>query len=149
MKTNLSTRFVLLVALTTAALVFAGCAMRAVIGGGAPSPDGRSYLAVTVRTPPGIGYDERSEKSVTIGISTRGTEPSENLLLTQYSLTAGQLDWDVKWESNDRVTVELFEHPPGVSMSSTAAIERKTPRISIRTVTFARASGLRRFEPVI
>jgi len=125
-----------------------GCASRVVIGGGAKSPDNAVYLSVDVATAPGVPYDERGEKLVRISISQRGAGNQSLLLQKDFKLVAAQLDWDIKWQSPNRVNVELFEYPSGVSMHSESARNKTAPRVAVTSLSFARSEKDAAFRPV-
>jgi hypothetical protein len=125
-----------------------GCASRVVIGGGAESPDKAIYLSVDVATAPGVPYDERGEKLVRISISERGAGNRSLLLQKDLKFDAAQLDWDIKWQSPDRVNVDLFEYPPGISMHSDSARNKTAPRVAVTSLSFARSGKDAPFKPV-
>lgn len=125
-----------------------GCASRVVIGGGAESPDKTVYLSVDIATAPGVPYDERGEKLVRISISERGAGNRSSLLQKDLKVVAAQLDWDIKWQSPNRVNVELFEYPPGISMHSDSARNKTAPRVAVTSLSLVRSGKDAAFKPV-
>jgi len=135
-------------AFVAVALLASGCYMKVKIDSGTDSPNGDLRLAVVTYSGRGEGYDERKEKEIYVSIYRRGSEPREYLYSKQFNLVAGELDWDIAWQSPDQVKVDFFEFPPGFSRWSDAAVYRKAPTIRLMTMTLSRSAGEKPFHEV-
>ena len=128
-------RFLAFVALAASVV---GCYMQVKIDGGVDSPFEDLHAGVIAYTGRGEGFSERKAKEVYVNVFRRGTTPPQYLFATKFTVTAADLDWDIKWKSRDEVEIDFFEYPPGVSRWSDAAVNRKAPTIPLKTMTLVR-----------
>jgi len=98
-------------------------------------------LVVIVRVGPG---KRERQHEIFVGIGDRGDNPAIKYLHEEYTyLLAGELDWRVNWQSNERVTLELLERlDPG---AKGAAAEVRT----LIVLTFVRDAASGKFRQLL
>jgi hypothetical protein len=97
-----------------AVIFLSGCSDRVRLEGFKDSPSGKYRASVVALGALGRGYDELTPKDVDLWISDRGAKSDKPQLYHEHielSL-AGEVQWDLRWQSETSVTILLFDYGP-------------------------------------
>lgn len=107
-------------ALAWAMLAAQGCA-RTYVGHGARSPDGKTILDVTCHGAVGRAYSDNTAKLVDVWIGPLYRKSDREALFThRYKYHGADVYWDIRWNSSEAVTVDVFDYGDGVLASDGA-----------------------------
>jgi hypothetical protein len=130
--------------LTIAALlgfVGYGCT-RTYLGHAQRSPDGRTILNVTCHGAVGRAYSDNTAKLVDVWIGPLYRKSDREALFThRYKCHGADLYWDIRWNSTEAVTVDVFDYGEGVLASDGAKTGARSNHIVTLKYALDKQSG--------
>lgn len=91
-----------------------GC-MHTVVGGHGESPDARYRLWISSHGASGKAYVDKSKKKIWVSVTSRESTNSATLFQHRYILTGSDIAWNIRWLSDEAVSVEFYDWGDGVS----------------------------------
>jgi len=82
---------------------------------GAPSPNKRFSLAISSHGASRKAYVDKTKKNIWITIYNRESTNAMALFQQRYILIGSDIDWRVKWLSDEAVSVAFYDWGDGVS----------------------------------
>jgi hypothetical protein len=112
-------------------LGFVGC-MATYKAGSVDSPDGRYLVSGRIRGAYGRAFIDQTKKTVFVTLFAKSGGKEKLLFQRQYRVQGSDVCWDANWDTDDNLTLVLYDYGLGVSFYD--ARKNGTPKRHLQTV---------------